>query len=250
MARFCTTCASPDRAAIDKAIIGGEWSYRRLSSHFALNEAAIRRHAVEHLLPQLVRDWQLERAETGMELAGELRAWLGRVTKLHDACHEWLTDPDDSTRYNLNPRTTEVVIHAAIDQGPNKPPLRHKLKLSEALAKVNGKEAIGDITLVEAKTADPRELLLKTSARAETHLRLVGELLGKIQVQGTNNFLQGGEWLALRTRMLKALEPFPDARLALAEALEAHDAPGGHDEPPPGEDTVLRGGAMRGGVRR
>ena len=33
------------------------------------------------------------------------------------------------------------------------------------------------------------------------------------------------EWVALRSRILEAVSPYPDARIALAEALEADDEP-------------------------
>jgi hypothetical protein len=52
----------------------------------------------------------------------------------------------------------------------------------------------------------------------------VGEILGKVQTQGTINYLATPEWAALRARMLEALLPFPEARVALAEALGGGDA--------------------------
>lgn len=226
MARFCSVCGHRERVAIDKAIIGGEAAYRRIAAQYGLTEQSVRRHATDHLLPQLVRDWQAERADTGRELAEELQSWMDRLRLMSDAVHEFLTDPDDPTKYTLAPHTWEITIHTeTIDNSGRKPVvIRRKMRLSEAIDHVDGKAGIGDVVLVESKTSDPRDLLLKTSARLESHLRLLGELVGKLQTQGTVNFIASPEWVALRGRMLASLALYPDARLALAAALDGDTA--------------------------
>lgn len=98
--------------------------------------------------------------------------------------------------------------------------VRRKARLSELLARVDGHERAGTVTLVEHKSADPRELILKTNKELQGNLRLIGELLGKVQTQGTINFIASPEWVALRGRMLAALALYPDAKLALAAAIE------------------------------
>jgi hypothetical protein len=222
MTRTCTICAHPDHQAIDKALVTRQ-PYRRIATQFLVTDSALRRHAAEHLLATIVDAWQAERHRNGLELADELRAWMDTLTKLLRACDEWLTDPDDPTRYTLAPHTTEIVIHTEEDRGPDRRPLRRKMKLAEAIALVDGKAGIGDVGLVEAKAADPRKLIIDTAKALEGHLRLLGELVGKLQTQGTTNFLISPEWGALRTRMLVALAPFPDAQLALAGALESQE---------------------------
>lgn len=51
-------------------------------------------------------------------------------------------------------------------------------------------------------------------------VELFAKLRGEIQEGGTINVLVAPEWAALRFRILNALLPFPDARFAVAEALE------------------------------
>ncbi len=78
--------------------------------------------------------------------------------------------------------------------------------------------------LREAKGARDQELRLKAIARAEKQIELEGRLLGELRDGQTVNIIITPEWQALRARILVALVPFPDARLALAAALEE----GGH----------------------
>ncbi len=73
----------------------------------------------------------------------------------------------------------------------------------------------------KTKQADPRELLLKTLDRLKAHLELLAELQGKLNRNPQLNLLVAPEWVRLRDTMLRALEPYPEARLAIAEALNA-----------------------------
>jgi len=274
MVRTCTICQHPDHQAIDKALVN-KLPYRHIAARHAVTTGSLQRHAAEHLLATIVDAWQAERHRNGLELADELRAWMDTLTKLLRACDEWLTDPDDPTRYDLAPRAHEImVVYESPLVGPIRPALvegvvaaaralvakqgreeraallaavtrlnrhdrvgadtdddeailavasprmaRRKARLSDLLARVDGEEKAGVVTMLESKVADPRKLIVDTSKALEGHLRLLGELVGKLQTQGTTNFLVSPEWGALRARMIAALAAFPDARLALAEAL-------------------------------
>lgn len=224
MTQVCTVCRHPERHAIDKALVAATDPYRTIADQYGLSHQALMRHKADHLLAEIVAAWQAERQANGLELATELRAWMDTITKLLRACEEWLTDPDDPDRYYLGPRAADVWVVHEIDRGENRRPERRKERLSTLLARVDGKPGVGDFVLAETKTADPRRLILETSKTLEGHLRLMGEIAGKIQTQGTTTFLISPEWLALRTRMLEALHPFPDARLALAAVVDGDDA--------------------------
>ena len=74
--------------------------------------------------------------------------------------------------------------------------------------------------LDEARRAKDHALALKAITRAERQLELQARLLGELQDgQAVNILLASPEWLTLRTGILRALQPYPDARLAVAEAL-------------------------------
>ncbi|HEY3288496.1 MAG TPA: hypothetical protein VGK87_00060 [Anaerolineae bacterium] len=55
-------------------------------------------------------------------------------------------------------------------------------------------------------------------AQARGNLELFAKLLGELS-ETTVNVLVSPQWIELRSVILNAVEPFPDARLALVEAL-------------------------------
>lgn len=75
--------------------------------------------------------------------------------------------------------------------------------------------------LREAKGAKDHELRLKAIARAEKQIELEGRLLGELRDGATVNVLVAPEWVAARAALLDALRPYPEARVAVAEALAA-----------------------------
>jgi hypothetical protein len=229
MTRTCTVCQHPERQAIDKALVDPATPYRIIAAQWAISTQALQRHKADHLLAEIVAAWQQERAANGQELAGELRGWMDALTKLLRACDEWLTDPHDPSRYDLAPRAHEVWCHYETGGGTGEGrPVRKKERLSALLARLEtaGLREPYSFVMVEQKSADPRKLIIDTSKALEGHLRLLGEIVGKLQTQGTANFLITPEWGEMRGRMLAALAQYPSAKLALAEVLEAEYAEG------------------------
>jgi len=79
------------------------------------------------------------------------------------------------------------------------------------------------IKLLEgAEAAGDRRTALMGIREARGCLELQGRLVGELREQQTtvNVLVASQEWLTLRTAILRALEPYPEARLALAQALE------------------------------
>ena len=79
--------------------------------------------------------------------------------------------------------------------------------------------------LQEAREGDSKDnaLALKAIARAEKQIELQARLLGELQDGTSVNIVVSPQWHVLRTTILQALIPYPEARVAVAEAL-THDA--------------------------
>jgi len=227
MTRTCTVCAHQERHSIDTALVKASDPYRTIAAQYGLSHQSLLRHKADHLLPEIVAAWQAERQQNGLDLAEEVRGWMDTITKLLRACDAWLTDPDDPTRYDLNPRASEIMVtYEMTTEGPGGRPLvvRRKARLQALLGALPRVRDGLTVTAVESKAEDPRKLLLATSKTLEGHMRLIAEIAGKIAVQGSTTFLLSPEWTGLRARMLVALAEYPQARLALAAALEGDNA--------------------------
>lgn len=75
MPRACTCCTSPHRAEIDKALAIGEGSKRAIARQYGLDSEAVRRHALNHLAPELVAANEQSREEVAKEALEHCR-WL------------------------------------------------------------------------------------------------------------------------------------------------------------------------------
>lgn len=115
---------------------------------------------------------------------------------------------------------------------------RHRAHISATLLKAAEIEAVanGDTLLGQLKEARDRTLsLLNKAEEAENvkafgppvsylreireQLKLLAELEGRIAAQPTINITVSAEWVELRTVIISALDPFPQAREAVVHAI-------------------------------
>jgi hypothetical protein len=82
--------------------------------------------------------------------------------------------------------------------------------------------------LHEARQAGDPGTALKAVDRLLRQIELQAKLLGELDERPTVNILVSGEWVSIRTALLAALGPYPDARTAVAQQLLALEAPNGH----------------------
>jgi hypothetical protein len=83
--------------------------------------------------------------------------------------------------------------------------------------------------LQAAEQDNDHGMALKAIKEARGNLELLAKLLGELQERQVINILVAPEWVSLRAVILTALEPYPEAKHALAEALkgvEQHGFPG------------------------
>jgi len=113
---------------------------------------------------------------------------------------------------------------------------RHKKHIPEKLAKAKeAKEITKADNLLEqvialrdkalsilekAEKSGDLRTALQGIKEARSTLELLAKLQGELQEGTTINILVNPQWIELRTLILKALEPYPEARLRLAQALK------------------------------
>jgi hypothetical protein len=103
--------------------------------------------------------------------------------------------------------------------------------IADAINAVEQFKAINAATigiLADARKRGDAELALKAIARVEKQIELQARLLGAISDAPTINILVAPEWLGVRAVLLAALQPYPEARAAVAGALAGTEARNGH----------------------
>ena len=221
MPQTCTICTHSRREAIDLLIVAGEESNRRIATQFQVSEAALRRHAGAHLPDMLIAQAAEEEEERRRNLIAEVDKVAARMAKMYDACDRWLSDPDNPGEYDLCPRSDEVNV-VYTEPGPDGKRAFRKAKLSELLARIERADGGRVIISGEVKTADIRDLVLKTQARLLAGIELIGKLKGQIDTRPQINILALPQWGQIRGVILDSLAPFPDARIALSDALDTY----------------------------
>ena len=126
-----------------------------------------------------------ERA-AGMQIAATLGTMAERSQMLFDACHEWLLDPSDPTRYELGPRAEEVwiIVETLVPKdGGGFYTRREKRTLQHWIGVVEGQTG-GTVVNVESKHADPRKLILEVQDRAQSTIEMfVGLVERSVELQ-------------------------------------------------------------------
>lgn len=189
MARPCTVCEHPDVEQINRQLVdlaGNTKRYRLIATERCLGFKSLERHEKGHLTDGLKRA-VAKHAEIVTETAQlDVMASLGRMTERAEqmltACHDWLQDPDDPTRYNLNPRTHEVSCVVEETVSEDGIPVRSGRRTERLNDLLRAAEAGTGLSIVkaEAKIADPRKLLLEAVAAMKPVVELIGKATGQI----------------------------------------------------------------------
>jgi hypothetical protein len=95
------------------------------------------------------------------------------------------------------------------------------LDITKQLRAING---VSLTILEEARRSNNPTIALKAVDRIQRQLELQGRLLGELDDRPVVNVLVSPQWVTIRSALLSALEPFPDARTAVARRLRALDA--------------------------
>lgn len=222
MPRVCTICTHPEREAINLALFG-EDSLRDIAERYGTSKTALQRHKADHIPAALAKAQQAQAEAEAINVLDELKQMAERVRLLYDACDRWLRDPDDAQRYTLDARASEVTVIYDEQHSPDEKPKRKRATLSTLLDRIEDKLGV-TVVMTERRMADPRELILKTYDRLQGQLELIAKLIGQLDDRPQVNILLAPEWQQLRSMMLDALAAYPEARIAIADALLAAEA--------------------------
>ena len=93
----------------------------------------------------------------------------------------------------------------------------------ELLAKVRSLQEEAEGILAKSKRAGDHKTALSAIKEARSNLELLAKMLGELQTGTTVNITVSNQWITLRADLMRALQPFPEARVAVMHALENHE---------------------------
>ena len=170
----CKTCFHPQRNAIDQAIASRSAPILRIAATYGLSPQSLLRHEAKCLPHALVVREQQKR-DGALVVAGEIfHRNVQRLSLAQDACHRWLTDPENPAQYDLGARSEEVTVtyeDLDVDEAGRPVKARRKARLHVLLKGLREEHGIR-VTGFETKFADPRRLLTDYSNALRGELTL------------------------------------------------------------------------------
>lgn len=112
-------------------------------------------------------------------------------------------------------------IPASLAKAKDETDVRHAIDVVTQLKAIN---AAAMTVLRDARNVHDGDLALKAIDRIYRQIELQAKLLGELDERPTINVLVSPEWLQVRTVLLEALAPYPEAVAAVSGRLVALEA--------------------------
>ena len=193
MPRPCGPCSDKRRTELDRRLLEkdltGE-SFRRIAEDFGYSETALRRHLENHIAADV----------------GDIKAIM------EQAREEALEEAKTKEREDLR----EEVASAAKDSMAAR--LENAASFIDQLNEVRARAAN---LLDQAEASDNLRAAGVFLRELREQIRLMAELEGKISSQPQVTIINNPEWVEVRSLVINALEPFPQAKEAVVHALRS-----------------------------
>jgi len=187
MARPCSICNHSERLEIDRLLLSGE-PYRNIAERFKLSIGSISRHREAHI------GTDLKDVREAMEQAREEALAQIKSDELEAIKEEISTEAAESMAARLG------TCASFLDQ--------LKVVRDRAANLLDRAESSQDMKSAGNFLRELRE-----------QIRLMAELEGKISQQPQVTIINNPEWIELRTVIIQALDPYPEAKEALVNAI-------------------------------
>lgn len=176
----CKVCEHKKAGQITTKIRNGD-SINSLHKLYGLSRSALNRHKSECMVQLLAEDKATHESLIGDSLINQVKGQLDLVQKMIVACDEYLTDPDDPSKYFIGARGDEIdVVYRTYDKEEKKlSNMQKKSTLQNILDAINddGNFVVMNITV---KHTDPRDLLLKAITKLEATAKMIFESSQKL----------------------------------------------------------------------
>lgn len=180
MANAYSVDKHPKKNAIVRDLVN-QVPYSQIAGKYGMTVNAVQRYATGKLRMSAAK--ALAKGNySGEALLARIEDTIVYVSKMYDACNDWLQDPDDHSRYNLDPRAYEHdVIYNEVnyDDDDKEYRIRKKANLQELLERAMRDNE--EIIKVESKISDPRKLILDTAQTLNKQLETLAKIAGVVQ---------------------------------------------------------------------
>jgi hypothetical protein len=180
MANAYSVDKHPKKNAIIRDLVN-QVPYTQIAGNYGMTVNAVQRYATQKLRMNAAKALAKGQYD-GAQLLARIEDTIVYVQKMYDACNDWLQDPEDHSKYNLDPRAYEhdVIYNWVLtNQEGNETRIRKKASLQELLERAMRDDE--EIIKVESKISDPRKLILETAQTLNKQLETLAKIAGVVQ---------------------------------------------------------------------
>jgi hypothetical protein len=211
---FIDLIEHPKREELDVEILSDK-PIAYLAKKYGATTAAIRKY--KDTLNRKTGMAMTERSlEQGEYVLDKIENVMIRLQSMLDACDEWMRDPDDPHKYNLNPRDYEIEVIYEVES--KKPTASSKTVRKKALLSKLLRQTGKDVVEVRYRIADPRLMLVNVADAVEKQLRLLSQIQGKIK--SSTDEVTTMVLVKIQQTVINELHEHPQLRKKIADAFE------------------------------
>lgn len=200
MPQTCTICKHPERAKIERALVQGV-SLRDIAGQFGASKSAVERHRKVCMPEEIAQAQEAREAAFALNVAEQLHA----------------INESSRTLLKVAQQALYRIVSTQADELPSQAALLAMDKERRALTlKLSG--------IYNWRKNQDMQNAMQAIDRVQKQLELQAKLQGDLAQEGTVNIWISQEWASARQSLLEALRPFPEARVAVAQALLALEA--------------------------
>ena len=202
-------------------------TYTAIARKIGCSVSSAKGYVFRNLMPLVCRDLMQREGEGARKILARVEKIAGRCDKMSDALDLWLTDPDDPSRYTMDPRTDELkcicTLQGLDDRG--KPITKTAtIPLDELMSQLEFTEYRGLSVIPEHlvwKNTDPRKLMLDTARALKELLELLAKITGELK-ESVDVHVDVRTQLSSIVQVINAeLEDEPEKKQRIVEAIDA-----------------------------
>ena len=206
----CSICIHERCDDMNTLLIEGK-SVRHIASLFSVGYRSVHRHKM-HLPEAAAKAIKVRQEDRGIHIMDEIQVSLSRIKKVSDSCDEFLSRPDDPSRYYMGPRAEDLEV--VYDRGGSRREIR---LLSEYLKEID--TSLGGSTIeVRYRGKDPRELILSAADGLQKYIEIASKIAHEMREKEADA-AASREWGKVKAIIMTTLDQYPDAKDALMRAL-------------------------------
>jgi hypothetical protein len=214
--RKFTVETHPDRKKIERDILKGELSFRAISQQYGMSKDAVARYVKAALMPKTAAAAEKREGWQGDAVLDRIEGIFSKVTKMLTACEEYLADPANPEKIDLNPKSWEIdIVYRTVEADTDKM-ITRKESLQTLLDKIDGHGY--QPWEVRFKHADPRKLFLEAARDLKGALELIAKIEGAIKDQAPAATVN--QFIELQQVIIAAAGKNPELRQRITEGLK------------------------------